>query len=483
MSSDWPEVRVEEIAARDSYALSTGPFGSAIGSRFFASSGIPVIRGSNLSADVGVKLIDENLVFVSFDKAKEFRRSIAKRGDLVFTCWGTINQIGLIHERSKYPEYVVSNKQMKLTVDPEKVDSKFLYYVFSSPEKQHEILSNGIGAAVPGFNLGQLKRHAFRLPPLDLQQGIVKVLDSLDSRIDVNRRINQTLEAMAQAIFKSWFVDFDPVKAKIAAKAEGRDPLRAAMSAISGKTDAELGTLPPGQFASLQATAALFPDEMDDSELGEIPTGWQRSTLGELCMAFGGLIQTGPFGSQLHAHDYTTEGVPVVMPQDLSGRRISVERIVRIGEFDAERLHRHRMRAGDIVFSRRGDVGRHALVTPHEMGWLCGTGCLLVRPSAREEISAFVSCALAQPEALEWLMRHAVGATMPNLNTTILSALPMVLPPSALTFGFQARVGAMGAAMNVSIAQIATLTEVRDTLLPKLLSGELQVKNAEAEAA
>lgn len=274
MASDWPLVRIEDIAASASNALSTGPFGSAISSKFFTAAGVPVIRGSNLSTDMGIKLIDENLVFVSLDKAKEFSRSIARRGDLVFTCWGSINQIGLIHEKSKYSEYVVSNKQMKLTVDSKRVDPKYLYYVFSSPEKQQEILANGIGAAVPGFNLGQLKRHVLRLPPLNVQQGIVRTLDSLDTKIDLNRRINQTLEAMAQAIFKSWFIDFDPVKTKLAAIAEGRDPQRAAMSATSGKTETALNALPPEALEQLTATAAMFPDEMEASEFGEIPKGW-----------------------------------------------------------------------------------------------------------------------------------------------------------------------------------------------------------------
>lgn len=481
MSSDWPEVRVEDIAATESNALATGPFGSAISSRFFTESGVPVIRGSNLSADIGVKLIDENLVFVSPEKAKEFSRAIARRGDLVFTCWGTINQVGLIHNESKYREYVVSNKQMKLTVDQKKVDPKYVYYVFSSPEKQEEILSNGIGAAVPGFNLGQLKKQKLRLPPLVVQKEVVKTLDALDSRISLNRRINQTLEAMAQAIFKSWFVDFDPVKAKIAALQEGCDPLRAAMSAISGKPDAELDALPPEQYDPLAATATLFPDEMEES--GTVPQGWEISILGELCRTNGGSIQTGPFGSQLHAQDYVAAGVPVVMPQDLSGRRINTDKIARIRELDARRLHRHRMQAGDIVFSRRGDVGRHALVTSRETGWLCGTGCLLVRPSTSAKVSAYVSCALAQRESLEWLTRHAVGATMPNLNTTILSDLPILLPPSAVMTAFQERIGAFEAATSARIAEAETLAKLRDTLLPKLLSGELSVAGVNDEVA
>lgn len=155
----WKKCTVEEIASTDKHALSTGPFGSAISSKYFQTDGVPVIRGGNLSPNVGERLNDDGLVFVTKEKAQEFQRSVARRGDLVFTCWGTINQIGLIDEGSKYTEYIVSNKQMKWTPDLEKTDPQFLYYLFSGPDKQLEILNNSIGAAVPGFNLGQLKSH------------------------------------------------------------------------------------------------------------------------------------------------------------------------------------------------------------------------------------------------------------------------------------------------------------------------------------
>lgn len=212
--------------------------------------------------------------------------------------------------------------------------------------------------------------------------------------------------------------------------------------------------------------------------MGEIPKGWQSSTLGEICAAYGGLIQTGPFGSQLHARDYCDEGVPVVMPQDLSGQRIQISKIARISESDAQRLQRHRMKQGDVVFSRRGDVGRHALVTKQEVGWLCGTGCLLVRPSTTSPISTYVSCALALPETLEWLLRHAVGATMPNLNTAILSELPMLSARSEVIAAFENFFSSLVAAKNSHLSEVSTLATLRDTLLPKLLSGELPVADA-----
>jgi type I restriction enzyme S subunit len=149
-------------------------------------------------------------------------------------------------------------------------------------------------------------------------------------------------------------------------------------------------------------------------------------TLRDICSE-GGLIQTGPFGSQLHASDYVPDGVPVVMPTNIGANKIVEQGIARVSEEMAHTMGRHRLRSGDIVYSRRGDITRRALVR-HEVGWLCGTGCLLVRPGAGTD-STWLSYWLGTPETHGWLLQHSVGATMPNLNTGILSALPVSLPP------------------------------------------------------
>ena len=157
---------------------------------------------------------------------------------------------------------------------------------------------------------------------------------------------------------------------------------------------------------------------------------WQDTTLGQICAAQGGAIQTGPFGSQLHTSDYKEFGIPVVMPTNIGDGGIVEDGIARISEADVERLAQHKLRMGDIVFSRRGDVTKNALIRPHEVGWFCGTGCLKVRLGDETVATAkFISHCLRLPDIKDWLVRHAVGATMPNLNTGILSAVPIYLPP------------------------------------------------------
>lgn len=185
----WTTARIGDLAAPEPNALSTGPFGSAISSRFFVDHGVPVIRGSNLSTDVGVRVNDSGLAFLEPEKAAQFKRSIARRGDLIFTCWGTVGQVGLIDDNARFDEYIVSNKQMKLTPDGERVDSLFLYYLMSSPSMVAAVQRNAIGAAVPGFNLGQLRELEVTIPGLPDQRAIAATLGALDDKIESNRRL------------------------------------------------------------------------------------------------------------------------------------------------------------------------------------------------------------------------------------------------------------------------------------------------------
>ncbi len=162
--------------------------------------------------------------------------------------------------------------------------------------------------------------------------------------------------------------------------------------------------------------------------VGPVPSGWEYTTLGEACKRAGGDVQTGPFGSQLHAADYVSAGIPSIMPQNIGDNRVEEDGIARITREDAERLSRYRLREGDIVYSRRGDVEKRALIREHEDGWLCGTGCLRVRFGIGGVDPVYASYYLGDPRVREWVVRHAHGATMPNLNTQILSDLPFLVP-------------------------------------------------------
>ena len=259
--SEWISCVVEDIAAPTRNALVGGPFGSNLVSNDYTEFGVPVIRGQNMGFG---RWVSGEFAFVSEEKAQELSANIARPGDIVFTQRGTLGQVAIV-PRDSYSRYVVSQSQMKLTVDPQKADTLYLYYYFTSPEQQAHIRQNSIQTGVPHTNLTILRDTPVVLPPLAEQREIARILGALDDKIELNRQMNATLEATARAIFKSWFVDFDPVHAK----ANGEQPVG---------MDAE--------------TATLFPNSFEESALGLIPAGWGVSTIGEEVSVVGGSTPT-----------------------------------------------------------------------------------------------------------------------------------------------------------------------------------------------
>lgn len=339
---------------------------------------------------------------------------------------------------------VTFNQDLKALVAVDDVLPTYLAYAIRARTNDILQLVGEAGHGTGVLPTDRIQSLEIPVPTLPEQRAIAHILGTLDDKIELNRKMNEALEAMARALFKSWFVDFDPVRAK----AEGRKP--------DGMDE---------------ATAKLFPSEFMESELGMVPKGWNATTLGNEVARCGGAVQTGPFGSQLHASDYVPEGVPVVMPKDIGGRRVSTASIARVREVDAARLSRHRLQPGDVVYSRRGDVERHALIGDRETGWLCGTGCLLVRLGTNWPSPMFASFALDRPETRAWISQHAIGATMPNLNTGILSAVPLVVPSDDLVRAFARAVDPLQALIVARESDTVLLAKTRDELLPRLLSG------------
>jgi type I restriction enzyme S subunit len=195
-----------------------------------------------------------------------------------------------------------------------------------------------------------------------------------------------------------------------------------------------------------------------------VPSHWEVTTLGTAANRSGGDILTGPFGSQLYASDYVAEGIPSIMPKNIGDNRIETEGIARITKADAERLQRYRVRPGDIVYSRRGDVEKRALIRERESGWLCGTGCLRIRFGDNTVSPQYVSYYLGHPEVRAWIVRHAHGATMPNLNTSLLSALPFVIPPIEEQRSIARVLGTLDDKIELNRQMNQTLDEIARTL-------------------
>ncbi len=381
---------------------------------------------------------------------------VLSEGDLVVTMTDLSKQADTLGypalvPKPRGPRFLHNQRLGKVLIKKgAELDKNFLFYLLRTAEYRHEVLASATGTTVKHTSPRRILAHKASIPSLAEQKAIAAVLGALDDKIELNRRMNATLEAMARALFQSWFVDFDPVRAKL----DGRHPINLD-----------------------RATAALFPDSFNETEFGNIPYGWKTTTLGEACKQGGGNIQTGPFGTQLHASDYVDEGIPSIMPSDLRDNRINTSSIARIREEDAERLKVYRVQAGDVVYSRRGDVERRSLIRRNEHAWLCGTGCLRVRFGPHGLNPFFGASYLGTLESRAWVVRHAVGATMPNLNTLILGALPMVVPPRELQARFAEIVGPWDERGTIALEESRTLSTLRDTLLPKLLSGELSLRS------
>lgn len=191
-----------------------------------------------------------------------------------------------------------------------------------------------------------------------------------------------------------------------------------------------------------------------------VPEGWKLTSLSEVC---NGNLQTGPFGSQLHAHEYVSSGVPVLMPKDLINCRANLDRAAKVTVEKSLTLKKHKLQKGDLLFSRRGDVSRFALIDEESQGAICGTGCLKARPS-KEHSAAFLAYFLQKDSVKKWLEQNAVGQTMPNMNTEILGELPLISASSKRE--------------EEKIAQILSTWDKAITTTEQLLANSQQQKKA-----
>ncbi len=357
-------------------------------------------------------------------------------GDLIFTCWGTINQVGLIDRSARYRRYVISNKQMKLTVDLRKASSLFLYYWFSGPDGQAQILGGGIGSSVPGFNLGQLREMRVPMPPLDQQQTIASILGALDDKIDLNRRMNETLEAMARAIFQDWFVTFGPTRAK----QEGRPPYLAA------------------------DLWSLLPNRLDDD--GK-PEGWNIQPLSDLALITRDTISPALFAAEEFAHfslpAYDNERRPV---RETGGRIRSNKTVVPPDAVLLSKLNPEIPR----VWFPDADTGLRNI---------CSTEFLVFVPRVSED-RAFLYTLFSGDGFRERIVAMVTGTSKSHqrVNSQSVLTLGTVLPHPSVRRAFDVAATPLLDRVLANRRENETLAATRDLLLPKLMSGELRVKDA-----
>jgi len=379
------------------------------------------------------------------------RRVTPRSNDVVFSYETRLGEAALIPTGIRC---CLGRRMALMRPNPRKVHPRFLLYAFLGPQFQDTIRQRTVhGSTVDRIPLIEFDKFPIRIPEITQQRAISEILGALDDKIELNRRMNETLEAITRAIFKSWFVDFDPVHAK----SQGRQP-----------------------FGMSAETAAVFPDSFGESSFGAIPKVWKVSTLAELFPKSPNCVLTGPFGSHLHASDYRDAGVPLILVKHVANGRILDSDLPFVGEHKAPELERYRLQQGDIVFTRVGAVGRTAFVHEGQKGWLISGQLLRVRiPSDSVLNSRFLSQTYLDPLFTGMVEGHALGTTRPSLNTTLLLNFKFLCPPLVLQRTFAQMVSLPDEQTQANLRETKTLISIRDTLLPKLISGEIRIKDAE----
>lgn len=240
-----------------------------LGFEDFHDAGYPVLSAKHIKTGELVNV--EGFRFANKSMYDKWMPVEIQEGDIVLTSEAPLGEVYYLNGKQKY---VLGQRVFGLRTNPDILHPIYLVAWLTSSRGQASLNARATGSTVLGIKQSELLKINVDIPPPEIQNYIAEVYKNFSNKLELNRRINQTLEQIAQATFKSWFVDFEPVHAKIAAIAEGRDPIRAAMSAISGKDENALDNLPAEKYAELQATAELFPSALVDSELGKIPEGW-----------------------------------------------------------------------------------------------------------------------------------------------------------------------------------------------------------------
>ena len=388
------------------------------------------------------------------DKFKYYDGSIPEEyilnsGDLLVTMTDlskqadTLGYPAVVPKCPKGRRYLHNQRLGKVVIkDKLSLNARHLYYVMCSAEYRHEVLASTTGTTVRHTSPGRIKRFRFLLPPLSEQRAIAHILGTLDDKIELNRRMNETLEKMARALFKSWFVDFDPVRAKM----EGRD------------TGLPLDV------------AALFPDRLVDSELGEIPEGWIAGNLGSYVEFQNGYA--------FKSIDWQNNGVPVVKIGSVKPGLVDLRATSCVSPETVVDLERFKLNPGDILVGMTGYPGETGLVPIHDP-----------HPYLNQRVGR-ISAPQDHPENYAWIYaqvrnksfkRHAEarahGSAQANVSGRALLEYPVVFPGKALLKHYSDFATPLISRYLTNDAESRMIANLRDTLLPKLVSGEVRVNS------
>jgi len=442
---DYSTVLLGDLAKPEKAAIAIGPFGSRMKADIYVPDGVPVIRGTNISSTRALK---GDWVYVSEDFAATIPGCALKDGDLVFPHRGSIGEVALIDPA--HAPMVLSSSMMKFRPDPGRLNSRFAYYFFKSKAGREEIMRFASQVGTPGIGqpLASLRQFRIPLPSLRQQDEIAEVLALLDDKIELNRRMSETLEAMAVAIFRDWFVDFGPVRRKLAGVT---DPVEI------------IGGLTRGPVAAAEL-ARLFPSHFDERD---VPTGWAARPLDQVAEFLNGLaLQKFPAA-------VGEASLPAIKIAELRGGLSERSDRVSRGVPD-----RYIINDGDYIFSWSGSLLAKV--------WTEGEGAL------NQHLFKVTSVDHPQWFFAGWVQYHmpefqqiaaSKATTMGHIQRCHLSAAVTVCPPAETISRMSAVLDPIWLRMIHNSVEARTLAEIRDYLLPRLMSGEVSVGDVSQEIA
>ena len=423
MSADLLERNLGDLCDTKN-GVQTGPFGSQLHKKDYVAVGTPIITVEHLGEN---RIIHEDLPQVSDEDKDRLSKYVLRQGDIVFSRVGSVDRRSLV--RKSEDGWLFSGRCLRVRPNPNWIDAVYLSYFLGFPTFKEHIRSIAVGATMPSINTKILKDVAVYFPPLPEQRRIAHILGTLDDKIELNRRMNETLEEMARAIFKDWFVDFGPVRAKM----EGRDAY-----------------LP-------EEIWRLFPDRLVESELGEVPEGWGVRALGE---SYDLTMGQSPPGK---TYNDDGEGVPFFQGRTDFGFRYPTNR---------------RYCTAPTRFANPDDtlVSVRAPVGDINMAWgrcCVGRGLAALRHESGSRSFTYYSALAIQDRFRDY---EHTGTVFGAINKQQFESLTVIEPDDHLVAAFDDLVCPADAKIrtNVSVSLMATAT--RDALLPALVSGGIRVR-------
>ena len=379
---------------------------------------------------------------------------------------GTIGRIGILKD------YMCGNRAViNIKVNENICNPLFIFYALLNSKEQIETLAEG--SVQKNLYVSALSKVKLLLPDINKQKEIGYILNTLDQKIELNTQINQTLEQIAQALFKSWFVDFDPVRAKVQALSDGlslEQAELAAMQAISGKTPEELTALSqtqPDRYAELAETAKAFPSEMVEVDGVEVPKGWEVKSLPEIIDFLE--------GPGIRNWQYTDEedGIKFINIRCIQNGDLTLTTANKITKEEAFGKYKHfQLEEDDIVVSTSGTLGRFAFVRKEHLPLSLNTSVIRFRPIKNKSTLDFIA-GFVENQLQHELEIRASGSAQRNFGPTHLKQISLLVPDFKLLELHQKYASSLFEKRKQLLSEIDVLKDTRDLLLPKLLNGEI----------